>query len=145
MSVLMGAALACAAGGVLPWISSEAAVAAAVLLLPAGWRTILVVACALGQIAAKSGLYGLARWAPHRLPARALQLAARADRYRDRRWTLAVTIFTGALVGLPPFYLVTLACGILRVPFVLYALAGVAGTLLRYTTVARAAVALGAP
>ena len=145
MSVLLGASLACLAAGVLPWISAEVAVAAAVLLLPRDWWMALVLACALAQMAAKAGLYGGARWAPHRLPARATRLLARADRYRDRRGTLAATIFTGALVGLPPFYIVTLACGVLRVPFALYALAGVTGTILRYTIVVRAAVALGAP
>ncbi len=43
-----------------------------------------------------------------------------------------VAAFTGSLTSLPPFYLVTLACGVLRVPFLLFAVAGLGGTVSRY-------------
>lgn len=140
LSVLLGAAAACLAGGVLPWINAEIAVVSASLLLPEPVVPALVALCAAGQMTAKCGLYGVTRWAPHRLPLRARKLLDRVDRYRDRRGLLAVAVFSGALVAVPPFYLVTLACGVLRVPFAVFAVAGLLGTSVRYGLLAWAAL-----
>lgn len=144
LSVVLGAALVCAGGGLFPWINSEIAVAGAVLLLPPSALPVLVVACAIGQMATKCMLYGLARWAPDRLPERARRLIAKAERYRDRRRLLGLAVFSGALVALPPFYLVTLACGALRVSFAAYTIAGLAGTVARYGALSWVAMAIRA-
>lgn len=144
LTVLLGVAVACAAGGVVPWLPSEVALVGAAMLVPEHALPLLIVSGALGQMVAKCGIYALARWAPHRISARAQRLAAFANRYRGRTGVLGVTVFSGAFVAVPPFYLVTLASGILRVPFVLYALAGAAGTVLRYGVVVWAAAAVGA-
>lgn len=143
VSVLVVAALTCFAGGLLPWINSEVAVVGAALLLPAGATPALVVGCTVGQMAAKCGLYAASRWAPERLPARAKRLIDRVDRYRERRTLLVLAVLSSALVALPPFYLVTLACGVLRVPFSLFTLAGITGTATRYAVLAWMAAVLG--
>ena len=143
MSVVLVAGLTCFVGGLLPWINSEVAVVGAALLLPAGAGPALVLACTLGQMAAKCALYGVTRWAPERLPARAKRLIDRVERYRERRVLLGLAVLSSALVALPPFYLVTLACGVLRVRFALFTLAGIAGTAVRYGALAWMAVALG--
>jgi membrane protein YqaA with SNARE-associated domain len=145
VSVLAGAVLVCVLGGVIPWINTEVAVIGAALLVPRSALPVLVIACALGQMSAKAALYGVTRWAPHRLPARARAFLERAEKYRDRRRLLAVAIFSGAFIAVPPFYIVTLACGLLRVPFLLFLIAGIAGTALRYGFVASAALAFAAP
>lgn len=132
LSVLVGAAGACLAGGVLPWINSEIALMGASLLVPASTLPVLVVACSLAQMTAKCGLYGVTRWAPDRLPPRARALLGRARCYEGRQRLLGAAAFSGALMALPPFYLITLACGLLRVPFVVFVLAGAAGTTARY-------------
>lgn len=143
VSVLIGAAAACLAGGVLPWINSEIAVAGAAALLPASAVPALVLLCTAAQMTAKCGLYGVTRWAPERLPARGRRLLERVERFRDRRRILGLAVFSGALVAVPPFYLVTLACGVLRVPFVVFAIAGLAGTATRYGLLVWAIAALG--
>jgi len=140
LSILTGAAAVCLAGGVLPWITSGIAVVGAAVLLPEPALPALVALCALAQMTAKCGLYGVARWAPHRLPERARKLLRRAERYRERRRLLGLAVFSGALVALPPFYLITLACGVLRVPLAVFALAGIAGTVARYGLLAWAAL-----
>lgn len=139
---MVGAATACLVGGVLPWINSEIAVVSASLLLSETTLPALVLACAAGQMTAKCGLYGVTRWAPHLLPSRARGLLDRAHRYGRRRHLLAIGAFTGALVAIPPFYLVTLACGVLRMPFALFAVAGAAGTTIRYGLLVWAALAI---
>lgn len=144
LSVLIGAAMVCVVGGVIPWINTEIAVGGAALLVPPSALPVLVIACALGQMSAKAALYGVTRWAPHKLPARARAFLERAEKYRNRRRLLGVAIFSGAFIAIPPFYIVTLACGLLRVPFLLFLVAGIAGTALRYCVVAWAALAIGA-
>ncbi len=131
-SVLIGAAVTVAAGGILPWINSEVVVAGAALLTPESGLPALVLACSAAQMSAKAILYGVIRWVPERMPARVRRFADRVDVFRERRGLLVVAVFSGSAVALPPFYLVTLACGMLRVPFALFAIAGLAGTILRY-------------
>jgi len=144
-SVVIGAVMVCALGGVIPWINTEVAVIGAVLLVSPSALPVLVIACALAQMSAKAALYGVTRWAPHKLPARARAFLARAEKYRDRQRLLGVAIFSGAFIAIPPFYIVTLACGLVRVPFLLFLAAGIAGTALRYSFVAWATLAIGAP
>jgi len=141
--VVFGAALGCVVGGILPWVSAEVVVLAAAVVLPPSALVPLVLACALGQMAAKASLYALTRWAPERLPRRARDALGRVERYRKRPALLAAAVFFGSAVSLPPFYLVTLASGVLRVPFMVFALAGLGGTAARYGALVWAARALG--
>jgi membrane protein YqaA with SNARE-associated domain len=145
LSILVGAALTCVLGGLLPWINAELVVVSAAFVLPPSAVPALALACAGGQMASKLAVYGLARWAPERLPGRARRLLARAERYRHRPRALALLALSGALVAVPPFYLVTLACGFMRVPCVLFTLTGFAGTATRYGVLAWLALALGNP
>lgn len=141
-SVLIGAAVAVAAGGILPWINSEVVVVGAALLTPESGLPALVLACSAAQMSAKAVLYGVVRWVPERMPGRVRRFADRVDVFRERRGFLVLAVFSGSAVALPPFYLVTLACGVLRVPFVLFAIAGLAGTISRYGFLAWFATAL---
>jgi len=141
-SVLIGAAVTVAAGGIFPWINSEVVVAGAALLTPESGLPALVLACSAAQMSAKAILYGVIRWVPERMPARARRLGSRVEAYRTRRGLLVLAVFSGSAIALPPFYLVTMACGMLRVPFALFAIAGLAGTISRYGLLAWFASAL---
>ncbi len=141
--VVFGAAVGCVVGGILPWVNAELFLLAAAVVLPSEALLPLVLACAFGQMAAKAWLYGLTRWAPERLPKRARAALGRAERYRKRPALLAAAVFFGSAVSVPPFYLVTLASGVLRVPFLVFALAGLGGTATRYGALVWAARALG--
>lgn len=143
LGIVVGAALTCALGGVLPWVTSEVVVLGSALLVPPASLPLLVGACAVGQMSSKLGVYGVTRWAPHVLPARARAMLARAERYRSQRRMLVGAVFLGSAVSVPPFYLVTLASGLLRVPFLAFALVGLCGTAARYSVLVWAACALG--
>ena len=143
VGVVFGAALGCVVGGILPWVNAELVLLAAAVILPSEALLPLVLACAFGQMTAKAALYGLTRWAPERLPKSARAALGRAERYRKRPALLAAAVFFGSAVSLPPFYLVTLASGALRVPFLVFALAGLGGTAARYGVLVWAARALG--
>ena len=140
--VLIGAAATVALGGIFPWINGEVVIAGAALLTPQSGIPALVLVCAAAQMSAKAVLYGVIRWVPERMPARARRLASRVEAYRTRRGLLVLAVFSGSAIALPPFYLVTMACGMLRVPFTLFAIAGLAGTISRYGLLAWFATAL---
>lgn len=141
--IVLGAALGCAIGGLLPWVNSELVLLAAAVALPPTGLTPLVLACAASQMAAKVAVYGVTRWAPERLPRRARAALERAERYRKRPRLLAAAVFFGSAVSVPPFYLVTLASGVLKVPFLVFALAGLGGTAVRYGVIVWVARVLG--
>lgn len=143
LSIAVAAGAACALGAVLPWISAEAVLLSTVLVLPAGWVPLAVAACVTGQVGGKAGIYWLVRRAPHRLPARAGRVLARAEVLGARPPLLAAAVFSGSAVAVPPFYLVTLASGLARLPFVLFAAAGLLGCVVRYTALVWGAGALG--
>ena len=143
-TIVLGAAATVAVGGILPWINAEVVVAGAALLTPRSGLLPLVLACSAAQMSAKAVLYGVIRWVPERMPARARGLASRVEPFRERRALLVVAIFSGSAIAIPPFYLVTLACGMLRVPFALFAIAGLGGTISRYAFLAWFAAALAA-
>ena len=130
--ILLGAAVGCAVGSILPWINSELVLLGAAAALPSGGLPTLVAVCVVSRMLAKSTLYGVTRWAPERLPRRAREALGRAERFRHRRRLLTAAVFLGSSLSLPPFYLVTLASGLVRVPFLLFAFAGALGTTVRY-------------
>jgi membrane protein YqaA with SNARE-associated domain len=141
--ILVGAVVGCAVGSILPWINAELVLLAAAVALPTGGLPALVAACVVAQMMGKTTLYGVTRWAPERLPSRVREALGRAEPYCRRRGLLAAAVFFGSSVSLPPFYLVTLASGLVRVPFAVFALAGLSGTAVRYACLVWLARAIG--
>jgi membrane protein YqaA with SNARE-associated domain len=134
-TLLGGAFISSVISGLVPIVNGEVVVAGASLAAAPEARLALLAACAAGQMLAKFGLYCLARWSPERLPRRAQQALARAREMRMGRRSTALVLLTSALVGLPPFYLMTLAAGALRISPALFVIAGTAGTVGRYVVI----------
>ncbi|UCC24359.1 MAG: hypothetical protein JSU98_11550 [Gemmatimonadales bacterium] len=143
LTVILTAAATCALGGIFPWISAEAVLLGTALALPVGYLPALVLGCAGGQMVGKGVLYALMRWAPDRLPERARGVLRKVEGMARRREVLAGAVFSGASAGLPPFYVVTLAAGLARLPLLLFLVAGLLGSLVRYGTLMWGAGALG--
>jgi membrane protein YqaA with SNARE-associated domain len=134
---IAGAVGLCALGSVAPWVCSEAAVVSAVVLLPPRLVPLLVLCAAVGQVAGKGALYGVARWAPRAVPQGARARLERVSaRCRGRR--PSGLVLASSTLGVPPFYVVTLACGTLAVPFDRFLAAALAGSLIRYAAFALA-------
>ena len=130
--LILGAFLSSILSGFVPLVNGEVlAVTAALLVTPAA-HIPLIMACAGGQVLAKIGLYGVARWSPTRLPTRARDAIARFETLGHRRGSVLL-VLTSAGVGMPPFYLVTVASGVLRLPPASFVAASVVGTLARYS------------
>lgn len=131
---------------VVPWVNAEVVMLSAVPLAATSWQlAALVTAVSLGQMTGKSALY----WASRRTdPASHWPRWQRAiERWRTRfagRPVAAIALlFVSALVGVPPFFAVTLAAGGVRVAFVWFLAAGTIGRVLHFALVALAPHLLG--
>ncbi len=121
--------------GVLPLVSIEAYLLGVATLAP-GCPPLLVVAmAALGQMSAKLLLYlggrGVVRF-PLRVHDRVGAATVRLARHRT---SAPLVVFGSAFSGLPPFYVMSVAAGILRFRISTFLVAGFAGRFLRFGAV----------
>ena len=123
---------------VVPWVNAEVLMISAVPF--AGSRSALaalVMAVSAGQMTGKALMYWVSRTSTRR---RSPRLQSAIDRWQARlqqrpRSALVVT-FVSALVGVPPFYIVSVAAGALGVAFGRFLAVGAAGRLIHFTVVA---------
>jgi membrane protein YqaA with SNARE-associated domain len=119
-------------GSFLPFGSTELVVLSAAALMPPHFLLPLAVGAALGQMIAKSVLYfagrGLVRLPGGRFARAAQGLQAHAS----CRNTSTLVLLVSATTGFPPFYLLTIAAGSVRVPFARFLTVGLCGRLIRF-------------
>ena len=124
VTALSGAVLS----SVVPFVNAEILLLGLALASPES-APLLVVVMAAGQMAGKSALFlGGDRLAPAAMEAR----LARWRRGGSGRAAGAPLVGVSALVGLPPFYLVSIAAPALGVRFRTFLAMGLAGRLLRF-------------
>jgi membrane protein YqaA with SNARE-associated domain len=123
--------------GLLPVSPVEVVLLAVAASVPPALVFPLTLLATLGHMAAKTVVYvGSRRTAPT-IPARhqAAVQRVRTLLMRRRRMRIA-TVLVSAAGGVPPFYLVTICCGALRLPLRDYLLAGTIGRGLRFAALA---------
>lgn len=144
IALLASAFVMSVVSGLIPLVNAEVLVAGAAVAVPPGYVIPVIAVCSLGQMVAKVGLYAGARWLPERLPEKA---RARLDRASGKTKRLEEAGFTlvliSSIVGLPPFYLITLAAGALRMNLTWFIVVGLAGRVVRFAVIAYSAVAAG--
>src|SRR5262245_48662594 len=119
------------ASAIIPWVNAEAIV----LSLPAfagspARLVVLVLVASVGQMTGKCAIY----WAGRATGRVASERVDRAiSRWRDRLGKYpskaALLVLESSIVGMPPFYLITLVAGAVRMNFALYLAAGAVGRL----------------
>jgi len=130
----------CALSAVIPLVNAEIYLLGASALAPRELAIPLIVAAATGQMLGKSVMY-FAGVGALRLPSERLRrMVARVDeRYRTAGKGGATLgggiILLSAIVGLPPFYVVSIACGLFRIPFVQFLVLGTIGRLIRFAVI----------
>lgn len=130
--------------GLIPIVNAEVLVAGAAVAVPPGYVIPVIVVCSVGHMAAKAGLYAGARWLPERLPAKARDRLERASEKTRRLEQAGFTlVLVSAAVGIPPFYLITLAAGAMRMNFTWFIVVGLLGRGVRFAVIAYSAVAAG--
>jgi len=142
--ILIGLLIGTAVSGIVPVINAELLVVGAAVAAPALGVPLVALVSTLGQMTSKTMLFAVARWAPHRLPAKARALLERASSGVAARQDAARSlVFTSAAVGLPPFYGVSLAAGALGMRTRHFVLSGSVGRLVRFGAIAWAARSIG--
>jgi membrane protein YqaA with SNARE-associated domain len=134
----LGTYVVCLLAGLIPLINAEVYLVGVTLWAvrsPAQLPAIVVLA-SLGQMTAKVILYytaaGAMRLPRGRYQARLEAARDRIERWRHRPlWVLAVS----STLGLPPFYLVSLAAGAMRIRMRTFLAIGTAGRLVHFAVV----------
>jgi membrane protein YqaA with SNARE-associated domain len=126
--------LFCVGSAVIPAMHAEAYLITVSALTPPALAWALVFSATVGQMLGKIAIYSAARGAL-RLPIERIRgrIAAVAARYESHRGVGNGLIFLSAASGLPPFYAISVAAGMLRVPLGSFVGFGTAGRFLRFT------------
>ena len=136
----------CILSALVPVLNAEVYLAAlAASESPPLWPMAAVAAA--GQMLGKIVYYFLGkssldwRWIKKRTDAPKFQagLARWRDRLEDRPWVAALLVFVSASVGLPPFAIVAVLAGTLRMSFTMFMLVGFVGRLIRFASILGAA------
>jgi len=123
--------------GLVPIVNAELLVVATAAALPPLGAPLVAVVSTVGQMTTKTSLFGLARWAPSRLPRKAQARLKSASRgLAERGGAAGSVVFTSAVTGLPPFYGVSLAAGALGMRASRFVGFGFSGRLLRFGALA---------
>ncbi|MBI4410725.1 MAG: VTT domain-containing protein [Gemmatimonadetes bacterium] len=119
--------------GFVPVVNTELYLIGVAALAPLGAVPVLVLSATLGQMAAKSAMYLVGRGALT-LPflRRQQRLSRVQQQLRDRSDRVSLFVFVSASLGFPPFYIVSVACGMLEVAFSAFFTAGLLGRLVRF-------------
>ena len=130
---ILGTLAVCALSAVIPVLNAELYLLGASALLPRSLAIPLVVAGSVGQMAGKVVMYYAGRGALH-LPNARLQRAVATvhARYANRAALDGPVLFSSASLGIPPFYIVSVAAGVLRIPVWRFLVVGLCGRLLRF-------------
>ena len=123
--------------GLVPVVNTEAFLLALAALAPREVIVSAVVLTTLGQMVAKSLLYqaGSGAVSSRFLEHRAASVREWSERLGRARAGATAIVFASATIGLPPFYVVSLAAGSLRFSLARFLLVGASGRLLRFSAV----------
>lgn len=127
----------CALSAVVPVVNAELYLLAASAVVPHELVVPLIAAAALGQMAGKSLMYyagvGVLELPGKRLKRMVAQVNAKYHDAGAGGTTLGSgVILLSAGVSVPPFYVVSIACGLLRIPFAQFFFLGLLGRLIRF-------------
>ena len=144
IALLSSAFVASVVSGFIPFVNAEVVVAGAAVAAPPGYMIPVIVVCSVGQMLAKVALYAGMRWLPERLPAKATQRLDRAsEKVKNLEQAGLTLVLISAVVGLPPFYLISLAAGAMKLNLTGFIVTGTVGRGVRFAIIAYGAVAAG--
>lgn len=133
LAVVAGTFAYCLAGGVVPLLNAEVYIVAAGAKAPAEWAVPIILAATVGQMVGKSVTYWLGRGSLT-LPWDAVTRKIEQARVAAKKYEKAeeAVTFLSAVVGFPPFYVISVAAGVVNMPFAKYLLIGTLGRLIHF-------------
>ncbi len=130
---LLGSSVASA---LVPVINAEALVLAAAAAVPHQLAPLVATVAAVGQMAGKVVLYRGGRGVGARASAKSGKASEMAARFRDRPGALTLLYVVSAIVGIPPFYLMSVVAGIASLQLGVFLVLGFLGRFLRFYALA---------
>lgn len=130
----LGTFLYASLSGVIPVLNCEVFLLVLAATAPRHMLVSLIVTTTVGQMLAKSLLYWGGRGVV-RLPARYQNVLASFGCTLGAGWKAPALVFASAVVGVPPFYAMSIACGALRWSFASFLIFGTLGRLVRFSMV----------
>lgn len=143
MTLLAATFGVCFVSALIPLVNAEAYLGGVGVLHDEAEVWALAAAAGLGQMAGKVVWYLLGRsslsWGWVRRKTESTKWQSRLQtwqrRTRDNAWLVGTLVFVSAVLGLPPFAIIAVMAGQLRVPLVLFFVTGLAGRVLRFAAV----------
>ena len=137
LALWLGTFGVCVVGAVVPFVNTEIYLLSVSALSPRAFVAPLVVAATVGQMTGKVAMFyagrGVLRIRGERLRG---GLAALRARLEARPTAAKLVLFGSATVGVPPLYLMTVACGAVGMGIVPFVVIGTVGRLIHFTVVA---------
>jgi len=135
LGIYVGTFVVCFLAGLIPLINAELWLLAVTLMIasPAPLPAVVVLAAA-GQMLAKVLLYyaaqGVIDLPTGRFAARVEKARAKIEKWKERpRWVL----WASSILGLPPFYVISLLAGALKIRLRTFVMIGMTGRVLRFS------------
>ena len=126
----------CVVSAIFPFVNAEIYLLSVVALSPESLALPLALAATIGQMIGKVLMYTAAR-SGARLPGEWMnRKLAKAEAWlREREGIGGIALLSSATTGIPPFYAVTVACGLVRFRFLHFFAVGFLGRLVRFSAV----------
>jgi len=135
--------LVCLASGFLPFVNAEIYLASVAALSSRALVVPLVIVGTLGQMTAKTAIFLAGRGLLQLPVARdSERMRVVLEKARSWRGPIEVFVFVSASAGMPPFYIVSLLGGALKLGVTRFVIVGFAGRLLRFLVIAGGANAV---
>jgi membrane protein YqaA with SNARE-associated domain len=133
----------CLVGGFIPIINAEVYLASVAAMSERAAVLPLAIVATVGQMTAKTAIF-LAGRGLSRLPAARDSERMRVVLAKARAWRgpIELFVFVSAVVGIPPFYIVSLLGGALELGVARFIVVGLAGRLIRFLVIAAGANAV---
>jgi membrane protein YqaA with SNARE-associated domain len=132
LGVPLATFVTCFVSGIFPLVNAEVFLLAVALVAPGPPAWLVVLVAATGQLVAKSLLY-LGGAGVIRVPGGKRRRDIEALRARVERWrSKDLLVFVSAATGLPPFFLLSILAGSMRLPFGRFVAAGFVGRVVRF-------------
>jgi membrane protein YqaA with SNARE-associated domain len=129
--------LVCTAGAIIPFINTEIYLLSVSALSPATFVAPLVVAATLGQMIGKVAMFYAGRGVLHLRNERVRNgVQGIRSKLEHRPYVARAVLFVSATVGLPPFYVMAVACGTIGMGVFSFLLIGSVGRLIHFGLVA---------
>ena len=126
----------CFISGFIPTIGTEIYLALLAIKLQDNQLIPVAIAASVGLMLAKGIIYTMGFGAVKILPqSQKDKMHALQQKYGKASLGKKSLVFSSALVGLPPLYIVNILCGILKVNFTMFTLMGFLGTFIRFVLV----------